>query len=122
MSFINKKMDPDEPNYRRAIVDASNYLHHDLCKSFARTLSDLPVHKVFSFYFIFLLYWPLLCVPQELPSIYRVMAMAHREGINFRHLGRARKFILGERAAALNMLLLTECVARTVKNMVLNSK
>lgn len=53
-----------------------------------------------------------------MPSIYRLLAMAHREGINYRHLGRVRKFVLGERANNLKKLLLTECAARTVKNLV----
>lgn len=47
------------------------------------------------------------------------MSAAHREGINLRHLGRVRAVLpAGPRLHVLRRLLLTECVARTLKNLV----
>lgn len=46
------------------------------------------------------------------------MSAAHREGINLRHLGRVRRSVSGPNGPALRCLLLTECVARTLKNLV----
>jgi len=47
-----------------------------------------------------------------------IVSKAHREGINLRHLGRVHNAVIGENEAFLKRLLLTECVARCIKNII----
>lgn len=55
----------------------------------------------------------------QTPSLDAIVSVAHREGINLRHLGRVRAVLPSSpRLQILRRLLLTECVTRTLKNLV----